>query len=140
MKGFLSDLYLRPSCYNCPSKCGKSESDITLGDFWGIRKILPYYDDDKGVSAILIYNSELLKKVKGILLKNSHKVTYQEVLIENSPLEKSPHAHSNRDYFFSLLEKYSVNRAINEALRKGRWNRLMHRVINKMKKLMMKLN
>ena len=91
-------------------------------------------------SAILIYNSELLKKVKGILLKNSHKVTYQEVLIENSPLEKSPHAHSNRDYFFSLLEKYSVNRAINEALRKGRWNRLMHRVINKMKKLMMKLN
>ena len=82
MKGFLSDLYLRPSCYDCPSKCGKSECDITLGDFWEIQKILPYYDDDKGVSAVLIYNPELLEKVKGILFENSHKVTYQEVFIE----------------------------------------------------------
>lgn len=140
MKGFLGDLYLRPSCYNCPSRCGKSESDITLGDFWGIQKVLPYYDDDKGVSAILIYNSELLEKIKNFLFENSHRVTYQEVLVENSPLEKSPHTHPNRDYFFSLLEKYSVDRAINKALRKGRWNRLMHRVMNKVEKLMMKLN
>lgn len=140
MKGFLSDLYLRPSCYDCPSKCGKSESDITLGDFWEIQKILPYYDDDKGVSAVLIYNPELLEKVKGILFENSHKVTYQEVFIGNSPLEKSPHTHPNRDYFFSLLEKYSVSRAINKALRKGWWNRLMHRVSGKMQKLMKKLN
>lgn len=136
MKGFLNDLYLRPSCYDCPSKCGKSKSDITLGDFWGIQRILPYYDDDKGVSAVLLYNPELLVRVKGIILENSHKVTYQEVFIGNSPLEMPPYPHPNRDYFFSLLEKYSVSRSINKALRKGRWNRLMHRVINKMKNLM----
>lgn len=54
MKGFLADLYLRPSCYACPAKKLKSGSDITLGDFWGIQRIKPELDDDKGISCILI--------------------------------------------------------------------------------------
>lgn len=33
MKGFLKNLYLRPSCYACPAKCGKSGADYTLADF-----------------------------------------------------------------------------------------------------------
>lgn len=37
MQCFLKDLCLRPSCYECPFKCGKSHSDITLADFWGIQ-------------------------------------------------------------------------------------------------------
>ena len=41
MRGFLHDLYLRPSCYNCPTKCGKSHSDITIGDFWGVQNEYP---------------------------------------------------------------------------------------------------
>lgn len=35
MKGFLKNLYLRPSCYNCPCRNFKSGSDITIGDYWG---------------------------------------------------------------------------------------------------------
>lgn len=34
MRGFVSDLYLRPACYNCPAKELKSGSDITIGDFF----------------------------------------------------------------------------------------------------------
>lgn len=33
LKGFLADLYLRPSCYACPVKKLKSGSDLTIGDF-----------------------------------------------------------------------------------------------------------
>ncbi|MFR5683711.1 MAG: hypothetical protein ACLUD1_06575 [Clostridia bacterium] len=33
MRGFLNDLYLRPSCYQCPSKSLRSGSDITPGDY-----------------------------------------------------------------------------------------------------------
>lgn len=33
MKGFLSNLYLRPSCHDCKCKDGKHHSDISLGDF-----------------------------------------------------------------------------------------------------------
>lgn len=35
LHGFVRNLYLRPSCYHCPSKSFKSESDYTLADFWG---------------------------------------------------------------------------------------------------------
>lgn len=58
MKGFLANLYLRPSCYKCPAKAGRSSSDLTIGDFWGINKFKPDFDDDKGVGAILVYTSK----------------------------------------------------------------------------------
>lgn len=41
MQGFLKNLYLRPACYSCPAKNGKSNSDLTLADFWGIEKSYP---------------------------------------------------------------------------------------------------
>ena len=34
---YLNDLTLRPSCFACPAKCGKSHSDFTIGDYWGIE-------------------------------------------------------------------------------------------------------
>ena len=46
MQAFLSNILLRPCCYACPVKCGKSGSDLTVGDFWGIEKVLPDFDDD----------------------------------------------------------------------------------------------
>ena len=54
MRGFLADLYTRPSCTACPTKQLKSGSDITLGDFWGIDTLKPTLDDDKGLSAVVI--------------------------------------------------------------------------------------
>lgn len=72
LKGFLSDLYLRPSCHQCPTKQLKSGSDITIGDFWGISNLLPEYDDDRGISAVLVNTNkgnELIAKLNIDLLK-----------------------------------------------------------------------
>ena len=55
MQGFLSNLYLRPSCHHCPARSGKSGSDLTLGDFWGIWQLHPELDDDKGVSLAIAH-------------------------------------------------------------------------------------
>lgn len=54
MRSFLTNLNLRPSCYQCSSKDGRSHSDITLADFWNVHKVVDGYDDDKGTSLILI--------------------------------------------------------------------------------------
>ena len=54
MRAFLSDLILRPSCYECKAKAGRSGSDITIADFWGVQNILSGFDDDKGVSLLLV--------------------------------------------------------------------------------------
>ncbi len=57
MRLFLSDLILRPSCYQCPAKGGKSQSDLTIADFWGIEKILPDFYDERGVGLFIVNTS-----------------------------------------------------------------------------------
>lgn len=54
MRSFLTNLNLRPSCYQCPSKAGRSHSDITMADFWNVHRVVDNYDDDKGTSLVLI--------------------------------------------------------------------------------------
>lgn len=54
MKSFLLNLNLRSSCYQCPSKEGRSHSDITLADFWNVHKVTDGFDDNKGTSLVLI--------------------------------------------------------------------------------------
>lgn len=54
MRGFLSDIYLRPSCYECKCKNGVSHSDPTIADFWGIDRLMPDFDDDKGIGLALV--------------------------------------------------------------------------------------
>lgn len=51
---FYSHLTLRESCYECPYACTERVGDISIGDFWGIEKINPDFDDNKGTSLIII--------------------------------------------------------------------------------------
>jgi hypothetical protein len=51
---FGSDLALRPACHNCKFCNFSRPSDITIGDFWGIEKSMPDFDDNIGVSLLLI--------------------------------------------------------------------------------------
>jgi len=99
MKGFLRDLYLRPSCYKCHARSLKSGSDITLADYWGIRNVLPEFDDDKGVSMVMV-NTEKGKQIYELLSKDDIETTYKDALAGNYAIEKSPFPHSRRKKFF----------------------------------------
>ncbi len=99
MKGFLADLYTRPSCYTCPAKELKSGSDITLGDFWGIETLLPELDDDRGISAVTANTEKgraLLQEVNAELTE----VAYNEVVKRNSALVHSASEPKGRRAFF----------------------------------------
>ena len=50
---FYSDLALESACYNCHFANTKRPSDITIGDFWGIRKVIPQFPYKEEVSQIL---------------------------------------------------------------------------------------
>lgn len=104
MKGFLNNIYLRPSCYVCPSKAGKSESDLTLADYWGIQSIIPELDDDKGISAITVNTSkgyELLLATSAELFPTN----YANLCANNPSLLYSCKLPYARDRFFSLMNK-----------------------------------
>lgn len=105
MKGFLSDLYLRPSCYDCKSKDFKSNSDILLGDYWGIQDIHPEFDDDKGVSLVIV-NSIKGKEVFDCIYNNMDVIdtNIDYAITKNTPIIKSVTYNKNRDKFFSELK------------------------------------
>lgn len=99
MRGFLADLYTRPSCHACPAKQLKSGSDITLGDFWGIESLMPEIDDDKGVSAIIV-NSYKGKQVLHNINVELHEVLYNELTTRNPAFVKSFPITPKRTEFF----------------------------------------
>jgi coenzyme F420-reducing hydrogenase beta subunit len=49
---------LRPCCYECPFKSVMHPGDITIADYWGIEKAAPEFDDNKGVSLVLVNNDK----------------------------------------------------------------------------------
>jgi hypothetical protein len=53
MRLFLSNVLLRPCCYHCNYATLQRFTDISIGDFWGIEKTMPEFDDNKGVSLVL---------------------------------------------------------------------------------------
>lgn len=94
MLGFIHNLYLRPSCFNCPSKGGRSGSDIMIADFWGAKNIS---EDDKGLNLVVIYSPTgwmYINKLNSIL----ETANYDEAIKVNPCLvcstKESPEYHA----------------------------------------------
>lgn len=117
MRGFLQDLYLRPSCYDCKSKTLNRLSDLTIADFWGVENIVPEIDDDKGTSLVLV-NSDKGEKIFEQLQDKMifRKVDCEEAIKYNPPAIKSVNMNAKRDKFFYDLDSYSEN--ISELMNK----------------------
>ena len=84
-------MFNRPSCYCCPSKNGRSQSDITIGDYWGLPDRLKSWDDDKGISVVLVFS----KKGKMIL---------DEVGMEQVPTTLEEGIRYNPNYAYSCVK------------------------------------
>jgi len=63
---FNGNVCLRPSCHNCKYTSFNRNSDITIADFWGIQRTMPDFDDDKGVSLILVNSDKGSEWLTGI--------------------------------------------------------------------------
>lgn len=100
MRGFLRDLYLRPSCHQCIAKGTRRVSDITLADLWGAQKLCPELFDDKGTSLVMIHS----QKGKAVWEKISHQVccapVSEETIACNPAAVRSVDPHPNREWFF----------------------------------------
>ena len=115
LRGFLKDLYLRPSCYACPAKQLKSGADITIGDWWGIQKIKPEIDDDKGISAIIVNSNSGVRQIQKLNI-NVHEVEYADLCQNNSALLRSAVIPTTRDTFYAV-DGNSFFEKINEICR-----------------------
>ena len=117
MRAFLRDMILRPSCYQCQAKSGRSYSDITIADFWGINTVMPEMDDDKGTGLVLLNTDKGQAALDWS--KTNHKETTADIAIGHNPAYfRSVAAHPKRaDFFACIDETESVNALIVDCLR-----------------------
>ncbi len=132
MQAFLKNMILRPSCYACRAKCGRSGSDITIADFWGIQHVNPGMDDDKGTSMVMI-NTEKGASMIDFSQILFHEEKYDDALKYNPAIEKSVVAHPNRRFFFRDLDK---SKSVVELIEKRLRPSLSKRIIRRIKEIM----
>ena len=100
---------LRPACYHCPYKSVMHPGDISIADYWGIDKAAPGFNDNKGVSLVLVNNDtaeEIFNKVSG-------EIDFQSCRIEDSmtlPLREPCKIPARRDEFWSDYHKYDFSK------------------------------
>ena len=116
LKGFVHDLYLRPSCHKCPSRNYKSGSDLTIADFWGQEYMFPEFDNDTGVSAVIIKTDKGEKWVCSLKFPIMEKKTIDQVLADNPSLLQSKRQSYNSKKFWRIPDTFSFSERVNTAI------------------------
>jgi acetyltransferase-like isoleucine patch superfamily enzyme/coenzyme F420-reducing hydrogenase beta subunit len=106
-RGYLhTNVFCRPSCYNCCFKGFPRIADITLADFWGIENVDKSMDDNLGTSLVLVnsekgrlYFDAIQQKIKSV------QVSFESILPGNPALINSlGPSKVNREEFFRDLQ------------------------------------
>ncbi len=120
MQGFLKNLYLRPSCYDCSAKSGKSGSDITIADAWGINQFASEYDDDKGACYVL-ENTDKGSCLLQQLQFERHPIDIEKVKLYIPLYSSSVKSHPKRHLFFKeyLSKGKTIESIVHELLTPG---------------------
>lgn len=100
---FMQDMTLRPSCYNCPARGGRSGSDLTLADLWSVTGTAPALNDDRGVSGVLVNTPKGLEYLSGLNAENVMEIPVQAVMEENGGFAQSVAVPEKREEFFKGL-------------------------------------
>lgn len=133
MRAFLYNVSLRPSCYFCPVKSGKSGSDITVADLWKMNEIIPeIQDDDKGYSLVIINTP------KGSQFKETDwiPVNFQDAISKNIAYNHSVSEPLFRNIFFNSIQN-GAN--LGQALQKCKINKsFANKIFNKLKNIISK--
>lgn len=134
--GFLKDIYLRKSCYDCCFKTVKRISDITLADAWGVQTYCPEMYDDKGTSAVFLHTEKGLSIVSMLtenFSQNSLSIDY--VSRNNTSMTCSAKRSSTRQLFFFFYRFMGFGKWVRYVPKDSlffRFKRKIKKIINKL--------
>ena len=136
MKGFLKNLYLRPSCYACAARSGKSGSDISIADFWGVQNYYPEFDDDRGIGLVLV-NTDKGRKAYEQVNADSIESTYEQGLNHNPCLE---HSVAKTKYVGTFWTEFGMKgMTIVKEIELGMRPSILRQLLNRMKQVIRRL-
>jgi coenzyme F420-reducing hydrogenase beta subunit len=102
------------ACYNCKYATKKRYGDLTIGDFWGVDKIIPEIDDKKGLSAVIVNNKQGFFLLKKILRSNKNNIKlYQKCtsIGNQRTLDSGWQETFTRTLFFNSLNRDNFYKA-----------------------------
>uniref|UniRef100_UPI0040569A25 Coenzyme F420 hydrogenase/dehydrogenase, beta subunit C-terminal domain n=1 Tax=Acetatifactor sp. TaxID=1872090 RepID=UPI0040569A25 len=135
LRGFIHNLFLRPSCYACQSKGLSRSADITLADFWGIKKYCPEMYDEKGVSLIMIYTEKGREVWKSLEKAIKYKeVSWQEAIKGNPSAVRSVEKPEVRNYFYDRVNERNFGRMVEKNTKKPLIMRIFGKIKQKIKR------
>lgn len=114
MQGFLAGMFTRPSCFDCPTKGGRSGCDITLGDFWGVRHVVADMFDKRGVSLVMVHTEHGAEALRHIDMERKD-APYKGALRYNPSIEHSSRESELRHKFWPRFHEVGIS-AIVELL------------------------
>ncbi len=129
---FFSNLCLRPSCYYCKFASYRKPADITMGDFWGIEKILPgFNDNDKGCSLCVSSNEKIIKMIKSIDDLTMEEVDINIAISRQQNAFKSSELPAARKLFWKDYEKNGFSKKLLKKYYSFRFSRRMRALYNR---------
>lgn len=105
VKFFYSHLGLRDCCYSCKFASIMRSGDITIGDCWGIEKFASDFDDNKGISLIMI-NSPKGELVWESIKNEFEYISAKQEQVLQPNLQHPTEKPENVDSFWEDYQKY----------------------------------
>ncbi len=135
LRGFIHNLFLRPSCYACKSKGMSRSADITLADFWGVDKCCPEMYDVKGVSLVMTYTEKGRELWKALEKEIRYKeVDWQDAMQRNPSGMQSVKKPQAREVFYKQMNENNFSKLVDKYTKKP----LLTRIFSKIKRKLIK--
>ncbi len=116
--GFLNNLYLRPSCYECKFARIPRIADISLADAWGYNGELLKKNSNLGLSLVLISTEgggQMFKEISRLIVLEETSLDYVKNISRHA--WKHPLYNDKRTLFFSNLKTQGFETAAKICLR-----------------------
>ena len=112
---------------------GRSQSDLTLGDYWGVERTCPdldqALDENKGTSVVLIHSERGRSLLEGLPCRYQE-TNYASAVAGNPAIEQSVAEPPKRQLFFEQINAEPLEQLIARLtatpLHKRLWRRLHH--------------
>lgn len=110
-RGYHTNVFCRPSCYDCQFKGFPRIADITIADYWGIEKVDKNLDNNIGTSMILLNSKKGEQFFEIAKDELEYKETpFESILGGNIALRKSIEpAKIDRKAFFEDLDSHDFD-------------------------------
>ena len=112
-KSYLNHNSARPSCFSCPFRKVRRVSDFTIADAWGIDKVMPDFDDDKGCTSLILQSSKAVEAYNEF--KNdieSKEYPISDIVAYNPHILKEPAKSKEYKAFCEAYENKGIRAAL----------------------------